>query len=124
MLLKIQDLSFRNNNLTNLPVAISRFLRLTRLDLSRNQLRNENLSASIATIPTLVAVNLSRNCLGPHVPDFVRGLENLQILDLEVNQISHVAPWIAELPQLRVLALLRNPLPTSILKASEMGIWN
>jgi Leucine-rich repeat (LRR) protein len=72
---------------------------------------SEQAQQLIAEAATNGRTELSLSHLGlTAVPNEIRGLECLQILDLRHNAIRQIPNWIQELPRLKYLDLVRNPL--------------
>ncbi|NWZ84248.1 LRGUK protein, partial [Poecile atricapillus] len=108
----LSQLGLSHNRLTtiqgleNLPIRI--------LNLSFNQIEKVN---GLKTLKALQRVDLSKNKIYR-----LQGLEEhnlLEVINLEDNQVAELSElkWIEDLPLLRVLNLLKNPLQ------EEEGYW-
>ena len=93
-----------NNRLDRLPALRS----MCKLDLSHSQLYL--LPRAIGSLPSLTHLFLNDNYLSSLQPEIIRGLVNLQELDLRYNQLKDFSSVITELSCLRRLSVQGNPL--------------
>lgn len=109
------DLSY--NHLTSLPDGIGRLARLRTLNLHLNCI--DTLPASFAGLSSLVELDLGMNTSlqtnevrgarpMTEVPAALRGLRQLRVLNLSMNELAAVPDWIAELTELEELDLSSN----------------
>jgi internalin A len=97
------------NQLTELPDAIGKLIKLTSLKLSSNKLTA--LPESIGQLTQLTYLDLSSNQLMA-LPESIGQLTQLTYLDLSSNQLMALPESIGQLTQLTYLDLSRNPLTT------------
>ncbi|XP_071734430.1 receptor-like protein EIX2 isoform X2 [Rutidosis leptorrhynchoides] len=89
-LLKIIDLS--NNNLSGeLPIEITRLVKLVSLNISFNKLHGE-LPKDIGMLTSLESLDLSRNQFSGKIPSSLSELHGLAVLDLSYNNLSGKIP--------------------------------
>ena len=81
---------------------------MCKLDLSHSQLYV--LPRAIGSLPSLTHLFLNDNYLSSLQPEIIRGLVNLQELDLRNNQLKDFSSVITELSCLRRLSVQGNPL--------------
>ena len=81
---------------------------MCKLDLSHSQLYK--LPEAIGSLPSLTHLFLNDNYLSSLQPEIIRGLVNLQELDLRNNQLKDFSSVITELSCLRRLSVQGNPL--------------
>ena len=91
----------------NRPPALSS---MCKLDLSHSQLYE--LPNVIGSLPSLTHLFLNDNHLSSLQPTIIRGLVNLQELDLRNNQLNNFSLVITELSCLQRLSVHGNPLKT------------
>jgi internalin A len=121
-LANLTSLDLSRNQLTVVPPEITRLTNLTRLDLSGNQLTS--LPPQITTLINLTSLSVGGNQL-TRVPPQITGLTNLTRLDLSSNQLTSVPPEFTRLADLRTLDLGRNLLtrvPPEITKLTNLTI--
>lgn len=144
--LQMKSLTLNANRLTSLPPEIGKLKKLETLSLNQNQLRS--VPGSLTQLKALRSLSLSGNLLS-ELPPGLGALRHLDLLDLshnkiqsvppevqelqaiEVNlnqnQISSVAPSIAQCPRLKVLRLEENCLdlsavPQTVLTQSQVSL--
>ena len=81
---------------------------MCKLDLSHSKLYV--LPRAIGSLPSLTHLFLNDNYLSSLQPEIIRGLVNLQELDLRNNQLKDFSSVITELSCLRRLSVQGNPL--------------
>ena len=81
---------------------------MCKLDLSHSQLYE--LPEAIGSLPSLTHLFLNDNYLSSLQPEIIRGLVNLQELDLRNNQLNDFSLDITELSCLQRLSVQGNPL--------------
>ncbi|CAK7264453.1 hypothetical protein SEPCBS57363_001085 [Sporothrix epigloea] len=111
--LEIADL--HGNNITALPLAISKMSKLRILNISENSF--ESLAFEPLSKLPLVELHLRKNKLsGVLIEDAVDAIPNLQILDVTSNQITHLVPAdrtdTLAMPSLQQLLTSMNRLQT------------
>lgn len=106
-LVNLTSLNLRNNELTALPLGITKLINLTRLNLGNNQLKS--LRPEIGQLTNLVELYLNDNRLQT-LPTEISQLPNLQRLYLNDNRLTELPPEIGQLPNLRELYLNNNQL--------------
>ncbi|MCJ1476954.1 hypothetical protein MMC13_005624 [Lambiella insularis] len=105
--LEVVDL--HGNQLKAIPIGFGNLLRLTSLNLSRNQLTSDAIGA-VSQIHSLRELKLAENALlGPLRPS-ICDLENLEVLDIHENAISQLPEGMGSLTKLRVLNVGGNKL--------------
>jgi len=107
----LRRLNLRSNQLTGLPAGVGALSGLTSLDLRGNQLTG--LPAELGALSGLTSLDLAGNQLR-FLPLELGQLRALKILNLSGNRlddaaVAAIAPAIAALPALKLLALRDNP---------------
>nr|XP_057932653.1 leucine-rich repeat serine/threonine-protein kinase 2 isoform X3 [Doryrhamphus excisus] len=84
----LQRLDLSHNILLDFPSALCQSLiSLTRLDLQGNQL--QSVPAELLALPAIAALNISRNCVGPHLTfDPAVACPSLQQFNLSFNKLT------------------------------------
>ncbi|RYP78695.1 hypothetical protein DL771_000362 [Monosporascus sp. 5C6A] len=103
----LEFLDLHNNSLITLPKGLRHLHFLTSLNLAHNKLTNNCLEI-ISQVATLRDLKLGHNLLYGAIDECFGGLENLEILDLQNNNISALPKGLANLSRLRILNLNEN----------------
>jgi len=107
---QVRTLVLSHNGLRGLPEAVSELSQLTRLEASRNELREvAQLQSRLNAMPALVGLDLSENLL--QALDITR-LPALETLDLHDNSLVGWPEGVLEAPRLRTLDLRNNQIET------------
>lgn len=133
----VKGLELADNQLSQLPDALSAMPTLEHLNLARNRLQmTEAMRTSLAQMRTLKSLNLAGNplidppdvsrhfelrelvlsdCRLSEFPEWVRRLPYLERLDLRGNEIKELPEWLAQMPRRygQVINLKNNPLSTA-----------
>lgn len=113
---KLMNLNFQNNGLNgSIPYSIGSMNSLLEL-----QLGNNKLSGKIPTMPPnlQISLNLSRNLFSGPIPDAIKGLGSLEVLDLSNNDFTGEIPgFLAAMGSLTILLLSNNHQLTGTLPA-------
>ena len=99
---QMKDLNLSSNNLKTLPTNFYNLVKLTRLDLSDNQL--VRLSSEIELFSQLEHLNVSRNNL-IILPENIKSLDNLKTMDLSYNCLTSLPNGIVLVSSLQSLVL-------------------
>ncbi|CAL1575398.1 unnamed protein product [Knipowitschia caucasica] len=138
--LQMKSLTLNANRLTSLPAEIGKLKKLETLSLNQNQL--QTVPGALCQLKALRTLSLSGNLIS-ELPSGLGALRHLDLLDLshnkihsippevqelqaiEVNlnqnQISSVAPSIAQCPRLKVLRLEENCLELAAVPLQVLG---
>jgi Leucine-rich repeat (LRR) protein len=119
----LEVLDLHNNLLKEIPLGLRRLQNLHHLNLSGNKLANHTLSIICQIGDSLTDLRMSENEISEMLPDHIKSLRNLQILELHGNKISELPEGVQELVHLRTLNLARNKLtsiPSEILNISTL----
>ena len=114
MLLKdsqqVRVLSFKNFNLTYLPIDLKVFSKLESLDLSVNQLKK--LPENIVKLKKLRKINLSSNSKmnWSQALSILSQCPNLEQIDLSYNRLTEIPAELYHFENLKKLVLDHNPL--------------
>jgi Leucine-rich repeat (LRR) protein len=101
----LEILYIHDNRLGTLPDWLGELRGLTYLNAAENGLAS---LPELAGLSNLIELRLMHN-LCAAVPEAVRGLPELRILDLRANRLAGALPqWLAELPRLEKLDLRWN----------------
>lgn len=106
-------LDVHNNLLKELPLGLRRLQHLRSLNLSGNKLGADAFGVVGQIGDRLTELRMAENELSGTLPDQIKNLPSLQVLDLHKNQISELPAGLQELVHLRILNLASNRL-TSI----------
>eukprot|EP00944_MAST-04C_sp_MAST-4C-sp1_P005375 g5375.t1 len=101
----------RNSLLTSMPLNISKFTKLIRLDCKQCGLAEIPFECHLGKIVTLEFIDLSVNALEELPGHALSGLKNLKVLDVSKNNIMKLPIEISKLQHLRTLAFHGNPIP-------------
>ena len=107
--LKELELNLSNNQISDLPEAITKLSNLTELYLSNNQL--SALPKSVIKLSNLTELYLSNNQLS-FLPESLGNFSNLTELYLSANQLSFLPEFLGNFSNLTRLDLSRNQLST------------
>ncbi|TKX26492.1 leucine-rich repeat-containing protein 4 [Elsinoe australis] len=105
----VERMDFRGNQLMALPKGIHFLRRLTTLNLARNQLGNSAFEILIQ-MSSLKELVLTSNNLSGFLPQSLKSLKNLEVLDVSDNKILNIPDSIHELSKLRILNAALNQL--------------
>uniref|UniRef100_A0A8D8Z9Q1 Insulin-like growth factor-binding protein complex acid labile subunit n=1 Tax=Cacopsylla melanoneura TaxID=428564 RepID=A0A8D8Z9Q1_9HEMI len=107
----LDNLNVRDNQLTTVSASALNYRMLTKLDLSRNNLKELD-STAFSNVPTLLQLNVSRNShLASLPPGVFDPLRKLEILDLSSTGLKQIPPFtFDELFALMYLNLAQNHL--------------
>ena len=101
----LQILTLSANNLSKLPLTLSRLRRLRRIDLSGNEFRE--VPDCVTSLSNLIQLDLQFNQIS-FLSESFTNLEKLQILNLSGNTLEELLPEIGELKSLKYLNLSDN----------------
>lgn len=103
---EIKILRITQNKLTEIPLSIYLLVNLKILDLSDNCI--QSISPGISSLTKLISLNLSFNSL-KDIPSELGQMKALRFLYLRANEILRSPIEISELKELKVLDLRENP---------------
>lgn len=106
----LEALDLHNNLLNELPLGMRRLQKLHSLNLSGNKLGEHALNIVCQIGDTLTDLRMSENKLSGMLPNYIKNLSNLQVLDLHGNNISALPEGLQKLIHLRTLNLAQNRL--------------
>lgn len=117
---QMDTISLKGMKLTHFP-DVRRYgndlMCLTNLDLAKNQLFNgDELFKSLTHVKHLVELNLSENFLNGMLSDYAGQLENLEVLNLDVNNLTGLCPAVSRWTKLRVFTISDNSLTSKYSK--------
>ncbi|XP_043703972.1 probably inactive leucine-rich repeat receptor-like protein kinase IMK2 [Telopea speciosissima] len=123
-LVRLEEISLSHNQINGtIPSEIGRLSRLQRLDLSANAIHG-SFPASLCNLSSLVQLNLEGNHLDNRIPEDVNRLHNLSILNLSRNQFNNQIPvTVGNISSLTQLDLSQNRL-TGGIPASLINLTN
>ena len=119
----LEALDVHNNLLNVLPLGMRRLQQLRSLNISGNQLDEHALNLVCQIGNSLTDLRMSENKLSGMLPNCIKNLPNLQVLDLHGNNISSLPDALQGLVHLRILNLAHNRLssiPPGILINSSL----
>ena len=122
----LTKLSFKNNQLTTLPIQVFSNRQLSHslyyLNLSYNKL--PEIPRGVLTLINLEILDVGFNNL-QYLPQNMSALASLKVLSLNANNIQSLPPQIADLPSLLILELNNNPLklPAALKPMKDDEVW-
>lgn len=105
----LETMDLHGNKLCGVPMGFRRLGALTSLNLSSNNLSNDNLEI-IAQMTALRDLKLANNGLSGTLPASLTELTGLEILDLKGNRLTSLPDNIGSMARLRILNVAENVL--------------
>lgn len=105
---KIRKLIFRQNNIKDIPIEISKLTYLETLDFAQNKIRL--LFAKTFSLNKLIILNFNGNQI-VSIPKQISNLNRLKFLGLSNNKLKSLPPEFAQLESLEELDLSGNGFP-------------
>jgi Leucine-rich repeat (LRR) protein len=106
----LESLDLHSNLLKALPLGLRRLEKLRSLNLSGNKLGQNAFGIVCQLGDGLTELKMSQNELSGPLPDHIKNLSSLQVLNLDGNKISEIPNNLQELVHLKVLNLADNKL--------------
>jgi hypothetical protein len=114
----LKNLTINYSGIKEIPNNLSELKQLQKLDLNNNVI--QTIPASVSSLSNLTVISLYKNKITV-IPKEIAALKKLTRIDLPYNKITHIDQEtinaIAQLPALKILNLLNNPLDDSTKKA-------
>ena len=105
--LGLEAIDLHENHLTHLPVNLGGLIRLSSLNLSRNNLQCSSVDV-IARISSLRELRLSQNKLNGPLPPSIGEMQSLELLDIHGNALTELPSSLGKLSVLKHLNVSDN----------------